>query len=198
MPKYTPLETFTLTDSSISLHQHDLPELVHLNDPAFSIMTDFHFIKPCTINKDLPMDDALNEMKIKGVHLLLVKDEDKDDIIGIISSEDLLGEKPIQLLQERRISRSHTLVKMLMSPIDKIPAFSLHTVRIAKVGNIIKTLKQLQAHNALVVDTPEENPQSFCLRGIFSTSQISRQLQKDIENALENAHSVSELQKRHT
>lgn len=193
MVKYELIPTISLQKTGVKLRSQILPELVHLEDPAFSVMSDFSQSTPITIDPDEPMDEALNEMKVKGVHLLLVVNSEKD-IIGLISSEDLLGEKPIKIIQENRISRSQILVKMIMEPINKIAAFDIEAVEHARVGNIVQTLQSLRTHYALVVQTDEKGIQ--IIRGLFNTSQISKQLHTNIANSISKAQSLSELQKR--
>ncbi|WP_251365833.1 hypothetical protein [Coxiella-like endosymbiont of Rhipicephalus sanguineus] len=122
----------------------------------------------------------MNAIKVYGIHLLLVRNEN-DNIIGIVGSEDFLGELPIKISQERRIKRSHILIKIVMTPLDKICAFDMHMLEHAKVGNIIVTLKNLRTHYTLIISDENESRQT--LRGIFITSQISRQLHMDISYA---------------
>lgn len=194
MIKYELLPTMSLQKTGVKLRSQVLPELVHLEDPAFSVMTDFSLSTPISIGPEESMDEALNEMKVKGVHLLLVVNNNKD-IVGLISSEDILGEKPIKIIQENRISRSQILVKMVMVPINKTAAFDIETVQHARVGNIVQTLQSLSTHYALVVQTNENNGEQI-IRGLFNTSQISKQLHTNIANSISKAQSVSELQKR--
>ncbi len=191
MAKYEVLKTVTLSPSHAYLRSEREPQLLHLDDPAFAVMSDFTVQHPHTIGPDELMDNALNEMKAHGVHLLLV--EKNDSIIGVIASEDILGETPITILQERRIKRSQILVKMIMTPINKIVALNFKDLERAKVGNIVVTLKSLRTHYALVISDGAHEQQ--LLRGIFTTSHISRQLHKDIADSIAKAQSVSELQK---
>ena len=194
MAKYEPLlRTIKLSPENTYLRSRQLPELVHLDDPAFVVMTDFSQIPPRTVEPNESIDNALNEMKLHGVHLLLVQNGD-DNIIGVVGSEDLLGELPIKISQERRLKRSQILIKMVMTPLNQICAFDMHTLERAKVGNIIVTLKSLRMHYALIISN--ENNHRQTLRGIFTTSQISRQLHVDISDAIAKAQSISELQKR--
>jgi CBS domain-containing protein len=193
MIKYELLKTVKLSADNTFLRSQKLPELVHLDDPAFAVMCDFSLIRPRTIHADESMDDALNEMKLHGAHLLLVQGHE-GNIVGVIASEDILGELPIKIINERRIQRSQILVKALMTPIEKIAAFDIKTLDLAKVGHIITTLKNLRTHYALVIGNNTEDG-SVILRGIFTTSQISRQLHMDISDAIAKSHSVSELQK---
>lgn len=194
MVKYEILKTITLPAHNTFLRSQKMPELVHLDDPAFAVMCDFSFIRPRTIQADESMDNALNEMKLHGAHLLLVQGN-AGNIVGVIASEDILGELPIKMIQERRIHRAQLLVKMLMTPIEKIAALDIKTLDLAKVGHIITTLRDLRIHYALVIGNNTEDG-SVILRGIFTTSQISRQLHMDISDAIAKAQSVSELQRR--
>lgn len=193
MAKYEILKTEKLSPAQACLQTKRELQLVHLHDCAFAVMVDFTQQTPRTIGPDEPMDNALDEMKVSGVHLLLVKDKN-GNIVGVIGSEDILGELPIKIIQERRIKRSQVLVKMIMTPIDQIAAFNIDMLEHAKVGNIVVTLKSLRTHYALVTSSAENNQQ--LLRGIFTTSQISRQLHRDIADSIAKAQSVSELQKR--
>ena len=194
MAKYEALKTITLSPQHSflpSAHSHN--QLVHMDDPALSVMCDFSITKPQTIQSDEPIDNALNEMKIHGVHLLLVKGN--NGIAGVIGSEDILGELPITLIQERRIKRSQVLVKMIMAPISNIVAFESKTLEHAKVGNIVTTLKSMQTHYALVIHKNGDEEKKM-LRGIFTTSQISHQLHQNIADFSTKAKTLSELQKR--
>ncbi len=195
MAKYEVLRTIQLFPGKVFLRTSKLPEMVHLDDPALSVLSDFAQHPPRTISPNEPMDNALNEMKLNGVHMLLVQ-EKSGNIIGVIGSEDILGELPIKIIQERRIDRTQILVKMLMTPLNKIAAFDMKALEHAKVGHIVITLKHLRTHYALVISN-ETTDGSQTLRGIFTTSQISRQLHMDISDAIAKAQSLSELQKRH-
>lgn len=194
MAKYETLDTIAFT-ASHCIRPLELPEVVHLDDPALMVMIDFKQIKPPLIAPEAPVDQALNEMKISGVHLLLVADKE-DRIIGLISSEDILGEKPITLLQERRINRAEILTRMVMTPAENILAFDFDLLRHARVGNVVNTLKKLRQHYALVVKVDANGQQ--LVRGLFSTSQISKQLHMNINNVITEAGTVAELHKRHT
>ena len=194
MIKYETLPTTSLPKEGVILPTHEMPELVHLDDPAFSVMTDFNRMTPHTIAPNETMDDALNEMKVKGVHLLLVINK-QGNIKGIIGSEDILGEKPIQLIQQRRVHRSQVLVKMIMVPLDQISAFDCEVIEHARVGNIVNTLKALQTHYVLVVKINADKKTQLIL-GLFTTSQISKQLHMDIANSIAKAQTLSELQER--
>jgi CBS domain containing-hemolysin-like protein len=117
-------------------------------------------------------------MEILGVHLLLVINEE-GHFQGILSSEDVWGEKPIKMIQERRIHRDQVLVRTIMVPYSEITAFDFDLIKSAKVGHIVKTLSEHKQHYALAV-SPCTETQVQLIRGIFTASQISKQLHIDI------------------
>jgi hypothetical protein len=193
MIKYEVLPTTDLVSEKISLPSQHLPELVHLTDPAFQVMIDFNQESPNTISPDASIEYAFTEMKQKDVHILLVADKEHH-VIGLVSSEDILGEKPIKLIQQRRIERSQVLIKMVMTPLSQIPAFDVADIEHSRVGNIVKTLQTLHAHYAFVIKTEYNEHQVAA--GLFNLAQISKQLHVEI-NGIRSAETVSELQKRH-
>lgn len=178
MVKYEELPTFTLEPEKTRLYTDILPEVVHMEDPALSVMMDFTQSPPKTIDEGLSIDEALNTMKRYGVHLLFVVNN-SDQPIGIITSEDILGERPIKIQQEGRTPRSKILVKMLMEKLKTIPALDIETINSFKVGNIVNTLRSLHSHYAIVV---KSNGAEKTIRGIFTTSQISQQLHQPISS----------------
>lgn len=195
MVKYELLSTIPLINEGLSLPSQRLPELVHLDDPAWTVMIDFAQEASHTINPEVSITHALTEMKLKDVHLLLVVDK-QHHIVGLVASEDILGEKPITLIQQGRVERDQVLVKMVMVPVSQIVAFDMETIERARVGNIVATLKSLRAHYALVVNVKDEGKIQM-VRGIFNTAQISKQLHVDINSSINKAQTVSELHKRH-
>ena len=178
MAKFEALPTIAIDPMDTMLRTQHLPELVHLTDSALSVMTDFTKIAPHTIRPESTMDEAIYEMKASGVHLLLVINDERH-FRGIISSEDVLGEKPIQLLQERRIPRNQILVNMIMVPFSEITAIDMNVIETARVGNIVKTLSEKGQHYALAV-SPQSDSAAQIICGIFTTTQISNQLHAEI------------------
>lgn len=178
MVQYEELPTLTLDPEKTTLCTDVLPEVMHMDDPALAVMMDFSQAPPKTIHEDSPIDDALNLMKIHGVHLLFVTNN-SDQPIGVIASEDLLGEGPIKIQQERRIPRSKIPVKALMEKLNDIPALDIDVVTNFKIGNIVNTLKAHHRHYAVVI---KNNGGDQKIRGIFTTSQISQQLHMQISS----------------
>src|SRR5438552_5494808 len=66
-------------------------------DPAIHAVTDFTREHPATIDEERQIDDALEDMIRIGVRALLVVREQR--VVGLITSYDIQGEKPLQFLQ---------------------------------------------------------------------------------------------------
>ncbi len=167
------------------------PPLVHLDSPAISVMTDFKLVHPVTIEAEVPIDQALEKMKKAGVRLLLVVD-DKSRIIGLITANDIQGEKPIRLTRDTGVLRSDLRVGLIMTKQDDITVLNMRSVRDSQVGHIVQTLKSLERQHILVIEVePESSGQR--VRGLFSLSQIGKQLGQDLIEDELAAHSLAEM-----
>lgn len=174
-------------------HPTELPEVVHLEDPALTVMIDFENTKAPVVTPETRIDQVLEEMKISSVHLMMVADQNKN-VIGLISTEDILGEKPIKILEERRINRGEITARMVMVPQTQIAAIDYDSLTNIRVGNIVNTLRGNHEHYVLVIQTLEKNQK--IIRGLFSISQISKQLHMDLNNNFSKAETIAELQER--
>jgi len=170
----------------------ELPEVTHINDPALSIMVDFKFHSPPTISALKSLEEAKSEMQTNHLPFLIVADDEKN-VLGVITSEDILGEKPVKLSQDRRIPRSEIEVEMIMSTKHELYAMDFDDLHHAKVGHIIQTLRETKQHTLIVIQTDHTAHQQI-VRGIFSASLISKQLDQDITTVLSEAQSIAELQ----
>jgi hypothetical protein len=93
---------------------------------------------------------------------------------GILNTNDVLGEKPVAIAQERRIRHGDILVADVMTPADRLEAFDMHAVQSARVGQVVASLQKAGRHHALIVQTASDGVRE--VRGLFSLSQIARQL----------------------
>ncbi|MDB5873251.1 MAG: hypothetical protein JWQ07_2693 [Ramlibacter sp.] len=144
-----------------------------LDSPAIEVMTDLTQVAAVVVDPQATMELAHSYMMQRGVRMLLALDKG-DSLAGIITATDILGEKPVGLVQERRIRHSDILVSDLMTPAAQLDAFEMRQVASARVGHIVASLRQLRRNHALVVQTGEDGRVE--VRGIFSLSQIARQL----------------------
>jgi CBS domain-containing protein len=182
----------TYLRTGIPCHTPDgLTPMVHANDPAIRVMTDFREVTPVTIEPGMNISAALSKMRSAGVRLLLVPDSE-DNIIGIITATDIQGERPLKLAQDLGVSHHDIHVDMLMTPLDEVMAMDMVTVRNARVGHIINTLRKLERHHLLVVEGNRTSDEQI-IRGLFSTSNVSKLMGQDVSDPVYAAHSLAEV-----
>ncbi len=167
------------------------PYLSHRDDPALDAMTDFSYVDPVTVAPATPIDEALDKMKRTGVRSLLVTGQDQV-IVGLVTANDIQGEKPIKLSQENRIPRSDFTVEMVMTPQREMVVLNYLSVRNAQIGHIVETLHQLSRQHILVARVDEASGEQVVC-GMFSTSQINKQLHTHTEIDVAPAHSLAEM-----
>jgi len=144
------------------------------DSPAIEAMTDFSRVPAVTIAPTASIGEANARMISRGVRLLMVTGHD-EQVLGLVTARDILGEKPMQLLQSRGGSREDLTVNDLMVRIGSIDTLYLTEVMNARVGDIFNALKQLGRQHILVEDVDQATGQPR-VRGIFSATQIGRQL----------------------
>jgi CBS-domain-containing membrane protein len=155
-----------------------LPEQVSADELALQVMTDFQIVTAYTIFPLETIEDARAKMIHRGVRMLLVVD-DMNQILGLITSSDLTGEKPMQVVQHQGIRHSDVLVKDIMTPRERLEVLCMDDVEKARVGDIVATMKAQGRQHALVVERSSDRSQM--LRGMFSVSQIGKQLGAHVE-----------------
>jgi len=188
--EFTPLSTQALSNVA-TFHQpaQALPEIVSMTSPATDVMTDLKKVMAVFIPAARNIDTAKQRMIKHGVRLLLVIDE-QNNVTGLVTATDILGEKPMQFIQKSGGKREDILVKDIMTSREKLEVLCMDDVNSAKVGNIVATLKKSGRHHALVVDRENDTQK---VRGIFSLTQIARQLGIHIQTH-EIARTFAEIQ----
>lgn len=159
-------ENVTLSASGYSL--------VGADSPAIEAMTDFLRVNVVTIAADATLVEANARMISRGVRLLMVTAAD-DQVRGLITARDVLGEKPMQLSQARGCKRDELRVADLMTAIGNVDTLYLNEVLNARVVDILDALKQLGRQHILVedIDPATGLPR---VRGLFSATHIGRLL----------------------
>jgi CBS domain-containing protein len=148
--------------------------LVRADSPAPCVMTDLKQVSAATIGPEATLAQATQTMIQRGVRLLLVVSRD-DEVLGLITARDTQGEKPIQMIQERGGKFTDLLVADVMCPRERIELVDGTDVLRATVGDIVETLKYTKRQHALVGERDPVSGQ-VRIRGIFSATQIGRQL----------------------
>lgn len=188
--RYAPLDT----EAFIKCPIHTT-ELVHMDDPATFVFTDFTHNRPATVTPDIAIDTALDKMKRSREHLLLVIDDvntnsetgrQSGSVIGQITACDIHGEAPVRIAQETGMHHDDITVKMVMTPRRDIQVVDWVHIKGAKVGHILATMHERECCHILVVE-------EGTLRGIFSMSEISKHLDHVETEPEFCAHSLAEL-----
>ena len=125
--------------------------------------------------------------------MLLVSGE-HDNIIGIITSYDIQGEKPVKYAEENGLGHDRITVAMIMTPLGQVPAFDLDFVKQSLLRHVVTTLHALNRQHALVVSTAADGTQR--IRGLFSSSHIGRLLGRDLGVNVHAAPSLAEMQRK--
>ena len=169
------------------------PVFVTFESPALEVMTDLRKIQAAVISPETPMEMANIYMIQRGVRTLLVMHDDNESLVGIITATDILGEKPMRFVQQRGVKHNEILVMDIMTPLNKLEAISLEDVEHARVGNIIASLHESGRLHSLAVDnTTHIGLSKIC--GIFSWTQIEKQLGRKITIPVKVAKSFAEIE----
>lgn len=168
---------------------------------ALDVMTDFLRASPATIRPQAPIEGANHFMISRGVRLLLVVDEG-DTVLGVVTATDVLGEKSMRVAIERGIKRQELTVRDIMTPASQVEVLTLDDIEGARVGHVMETLSKVGRQHALVVDFEVVAPKNLIdapirrtmVRGVFSISQLARQLGVSLQNTGEVARTFSEIE----
>lgn len=172
--------------------KQQLPRRITPNDPALSVMTDLCQITAVTIELSTPLSKAMDLMIQRGIRILLVCDA-ADGILGVITSRDLNGEKAKRIMAKAGCAYDDLLVSDVMTLRPKLEVMMMEEVLVAKVGDIIATLRQVNRQHALVLDTDPETDIP-AIRGIFSLAEIGVRLGLNI-NPSRQPTTYAELEK---
>jgi hypothetical protein len=160
-----------------------------LEDPGVAAMTDFAAIRAYAIEPTATLRAANDKMIACGIRLLFVVDAEQR-VIGLITANDLLGERPVQYLHEHAGDRESILVQDIMTAWEYLEAVDYAAVCRCSVGDIVETMKEAGRQHMLVIESAEVGVD--VIRGLFSTTQIGRQLGVEIMPV--RANSFAELE----
>ena len=151
---------------------------VSLEDPAISVMTDLMHVRAITVDSDQTITFAFELMRHVSVRMLVVID--RDGLLGgLITARDILGEKPINIMNSERISRDEIKVQQVMTSVATLNPFNFADVEHATVKDVIIKLREAGRQHAIVIES-QDDADGYSLRGIFSITQIGSQLGMNI------------------
>jgi CBS-domain-containing membrane protein len=173
MREYPPLKAYPLATHGACRLAQPVAVGVTMDSPSLEVMTDLASVPAVTTEGSATLASANSYMMARGVRSLFVLGAD-GRAIGLITATDILGERPMRVAQARGVTRGELSVADVMTPIDAVVAMKLDDVRAAKVGHVVASLRQAGRQHALVAEvTPTGEAR---LRGIFSATQLARQL----------------------
>jgi CBS domain-containing protein len=145
------------------------------SDPAIHAITDFTREHPVTVDEERQIDDALHDMIHLGVRAMLVVREQR--IVGLITSYDIQGERPLQFLQTSTYTRHHEIrVGHIMTPWDRLLAVDWESIQSARAGDLLHVLEEAGITHLLVIETGKKNTVPT-VRALVSRARLTRQLQ---------------------
>jgi CBS-domain-containing membrane protein len=166
---YAPLASLVLAPGTrVATHGQEGPR-IGLDAPARDLMTDFRRVPAATIESAATVDEANDFMIRRAVRSLLVT-ESSGRVLGVITANDVLGERPVNIALERKIPHAEVLVRDVMTPAEQLEALRLEDVETAKVGHIVATLAHAGRQHTLVV---QSGPGGDTVCGVFSLTHIA-------------------------
>jgi CBS-domain-containing membrane protein len=176
---YHPLRSYPLVASGTELVEPPAKRAT-MDSPAIEVMTDLATVAAVTVAPDATLSEANRYMVARGVRSLFVVDA-AGLAQGLVTATDILGERPLKISQARGGRHGDLRVSDVMTPAHAVVAFHLRDVLPAKVGHIVASLKESGRHHALVAESLPGGRER--IRGIFSVTQIARQLGEPLEIA---------------
>lgn len=169
---FIPLAQSTLKEG-VDLRLVDADSISHISGhvPAIEVMTDLRKGYVLTIDKELQIDRASGFMSDLGIRFLIVTDN-RQRLSGLLTLADILSEKPMRLIHERRLLHSEILAGDVMVAIDNLYIMELNEVSRTTAGKVFETLKGAGRQYAVVID--RLNDDHLQVSGVFSAAEIAR------------------------
>lgn len=149
-------------------------QLLDPGDPAIYAITDFTREHPVTVDEERQIDAALDDMIRLGVRALLVVRDQR--IVGLITSYDIQGERPLQFLQASTYNRHQDIrVGHIMTPWHKLLAVDWDSIQAACAGDLLHVLEEAEMTHLLVIERNKKSA-SPIVRALVSRARLARQL----------------------
>lgn len=178
--KYRALAVKLTSKNTVLMSPGDnLPEHVSMTSPAVDVMTDLSRVAPASVDLNTPIDRVEERMRHNQVRLLFVVNE-AGDLRGLVTLNDIKGERPLRFQRESGVSHREVLAGDVMTPRERLEVMSMPDVVEARVGDVIETLMRTGRQHALV---EERTASGSAIRGIFSATRIGKQLGVQLESS---------------
>jgi CBS domain-containing protein len=153
------------------------PWQVELNAPATSVMTDFRVRALFKVNPEDTIDAALQKMKIAGLRIGFVVDASSEKILGMITSYDIMGEKPMRYLQsvgfaDRGVTHKDIKVKDIMEKPEDWISVEMKNAEQVTVQGLLDAFQRTGRTHMPVLDHKDGKEHHLC--GLFSSAKVLR------------------------
>lgn len=171
----TALPTFRFPqDTCIAQAQPRVKGSVTLMSSGLEVMTDLTEVRAATIDPGTKLGAAEQMMIHQGVRLLFVV-RDFPCVEGLITSTDLLGDKPMRLVHQRNVRHEDLCVADVMTDLSSLDVIDHGDLKSATVGRVVGTFRKFGRNHLIVVEGATAHS-SARIRGVLSLTQLERQL----------------------
>jgi CBS-domain-containing membrane protein len=143
-------------------------------DSALTVMTDFRERASVTVSDAVVIDEALEHMRHTGVRCAFAIDDWSRVVVGLITAYDIIGEKPMQYMYSRSVSRREVLVRDIMQKPSRWRVVDIEQLERATVAAVSDMFAQKRLTHVPVMETSETGEQR--LRGLLSAAKVKRLL----------------------
>ena len=187
------LPTFRFPENTcIPQAQPQFTAVVSMTSPALDVMTDLTLVKAATIAPGTSLAGAEQTMIHQSVRLLFVVSA-FPCIEGLVTSTDLLGDKPMRLVQQRNVRHEDLCVADVMTELSLLDAVEYDDLKAAQVARVVATFRKFGRKHLLVVQGATEHGPAR-IRGVLSLTQLERQLGHSVA-AAEVASTFAEIER---
>jgi CBS domain-containing protein len=132
-----------------------------LSDSAQRAMTDFLRDPPLTVDEEISVEQAIDEMFRLGVRALLVVRDRR--VVGLMTAAEAARSSP----RDRRVAE-------LMTATEDVPAIGWDTLCEARVADLVEIFDGTGVNHLVVLETHSANLSS--VRGLIHRERLERQL----------------------
>jgi CBS domain-containing protein len=149
-------------------------QFLKTTDPAVHAITDFTREQAATVDDERQIDDALTDMIRIGVRALVVVRDQR--VVGLITSYDIQGERPLQFLQNSTYTRHQELrVAHIMTPWDKLQVVDWDGLQHLRAGELMRMFEEAGLTHMLVIESDMKHGAPI-VRALLSRARLTRQL----------------------
>jgi len=167
-------ELRSITEADLPIPGAD-PWYARREDPALTVMTDFRELASITVAESAPIDAALEHMKHAGVRCAFATNE-SERVVGLITSYDIVGEKPLRHARTVTAQRKDILVRDIMVRIADWKVAYITDLERSTVEDVRRRFDESALTHLPVVE-PQQSGQ-LRLRGLLSAAKVRRLLSK--------------------